>query len=163
MNLSNSSDHGSRARSSKSTSNSDLHHHIALHNMKIIFLSIILHYSKHFQFNPKISIKEIKWLNISKVTRNIPNFNTEYNTLYMYSTKNRESNFFFHNFAVCQMIAVCNRLGTRQTSLFCRVLGLCRVLYLAAHGKRTPLPCVGTLPCGFGPDTRQKKYLPCAN
>ena len=70
--------------------------------------------------------------------RNIPNFNTEYNTLYMYSTKKIGSLFlfFFHNFAVCQMIAVCNRLGTRQTRIF--------------------LPCARPLPCALFGSTRQK-------
>ena len=74
-----------------------LRHQIELLNMNIIFLSIILPYSKYFQFNPKNSINEIKLLNIAKITRNIPDFNKEYNTLYMYSRKNWEHwiNFFF--------------------------------------------------------------------
>ena len=96
MICSNSSEHGLQARSLKSTSVSCLRHQIELLNMNIIFLSIILPYSKHFQFNPKNSINEIKLLNIAKITRNIPDFNKEYNTLYMYSRKNWECciNFF---------------------------------------------------------------------
>ena len=85
-----SSEHGLWARFSKSTSISCLRHQIKLLNMNIIFLSIILPYLKHFQFNPKNSINKIKWLNIAKIMRNIPDFNKKYNTLYMYSRKNWE-------------------------------------------------------------------------
>ena len=119
--------------------------------MKIIFLSIILHYSKHFKLNPKNSINEIKWLNIAKITKNITDFNKECNTLYMHRRKNWECcvYFFLHNFAVCQRFAVCNIAGTRQTGALCRVLKVCRVHPFSAHGKRTCLPCVVPLPCVF--------------
>jgi len=130
--------------------------------MKIIFLSIILHYSKHFKLNPKNSINEIKWLNIAKITKNITDFNKEYNTLYMHRRKNWECcvYFFLHNFTVCQRFAVCNIAGTRQTWALCRVLKVCRVHPFSAHGKHTCLPCVVPLACVFWADTRQIKILP---
>ena len=163
MICSNSSEHGLRARSLKSTSVSCLRHQIKLLNMNIIFLSIILHYSKHFQFNPKNSINKIKWLNIAKITRNIPDFNKKYNTLYMHSRKNWEwcVNFFLHNFAVCHYFAVCNIAGTQQTRILCRVLDLCRV-FLAWHtAEKKIVVCQTFVVCCFCWHTAKGRFAVC--
>ena len=120
--------------------------------MKIIFLSIILHYSKHFKLNPKNSINEIKWLNIAKITKNITDFNKEYNTLYMHRRKNWECcvYFFLHNFAVCQRFVVCNIAGTRQTGALCRAKGLPCASFFSTRQTHIFAVCCAFAVCFLG-------------
>ena len=119
-----SSEHGLWARFSKSTSISCLRH------------QIILYYSKHFQFNPKNSINEIKWQNIAKIMRNIPDFNKEYNTLYVYQKK----------------LGVLNQYLLAQV---CRVPRFCRVQNGRHTAKKNSLACAKSLSCASVCSTRQ--------